>query len=247
MIPYQHEIEAYLSRNGFAKISPKAALIDMDGTLYNSMVNHTAAWHRMMDELGIPNKREEFYLYEGATGAWTINHLFQRGFGRDATTEEIEENYKKKTVYFQELPPVEVMPGALEMVRTFAEFEMKRVLVTGSGQNSLISRIPKDFPGLFSTELRITSRDVTHGKPNPEPFLRAMQLAGAEPWESVVMENAPLGVEAGHRAKAFTIGVTTGPIPAEARREAGADIVFPSMTECAAQLPALLNSMKSFS
>ena len=92
---------------------------------------------------------------------------------------------------------------------------MRRVLVTGSGQNSLISRIDTNFPGIFEPGMRVTSRDVTHGKPHPEPFIRAMQLARVSPSQSIVIENAPLGIEAGDRAGAFTIGVTTGPIPVE--------------------------------
>ncbi|MDE6866981.1 MAG: beta-phosphoglucomutase, partial [Muribaculaceae bacterium] len=66
----------------------KAALIDMDGVLYDSMKLHTLAWYRMMTELGIPCERDEFYLYEGMTGKATINRLFQRAYGRDASQEE---------------------------------------------------------------------------------------------------------------------------------------------------------------
>jgi beta-phosphoglucomutase-like phosphatase (HAD superfamily) len=42
----------------------KAALIDMDGVLYDSMKGHTAAWYRMACELGIECTRDEFYAYE---------------------------------------------------------------------------------------------------------------------------------------------------------------------------------------
>lgn len=111
------------------------------------------------------------------------------------------------------------------MVTTLRDMGLERVIVTGSGQSSLIDRIPEDFPGLFSTRLRITSRDVERGKPDPEPYLKAMELAGVKPWQSIVIENAPMGVEAGARSGAFTVGVTTGPIPADemwrARRRCG--------------------------
>lgn len=238
-LPYSAEILRWLRRNGYDHCSPRAALIDMDGTLYDSMVNHTAAWHRLITETGIHCTREEFYLYEGRTGADTINELFKRGKGREATEQEKRDLYQLKTVYFRELPPVHPMPGALEMVTTLQGLGLKRVIVTGSGQSSLIDRIPEDFPGLFSTDLRITSRDVANGKPSPEPYLKAMEMAGVKPWQSIVIENAPLGVEAGARSGALTIGITTGPIPAEEMWNAGADIVFPSMPEfarCAAQL-----------
>lgn len=241
--PFSTEIVRFLQRHHYTRVVPRAALIDMDGTLYDSMTNHSAAWHRLITEQGIECTREEFYLYEGRTGAATIDLLFRRAFGHGATPEETERLYLLKTLYFQELPPVRPMPGAFDMVKTFADAGIKRVLVTGSGQNSLISRLDTDFPGMFAENMRITSRSVTHGKPHPEPFIRAMQLARVTPSQAIVVENAPLGVEAGAKAGAFTIGVTTGPIPRKALEEAGATIVFDSMEECAARLPLLLVSL----
>lgn len=246
MIPpvaFANEIINFLNRHHFERVVPKAALIDMDGTLYDSMPNHTAAWHRMMSEQGISCERDEFYLYEGATGAATIDKLFLRAYGRNATPEEIERLYRLKTEYFKELPAVSPMPGAGEMLRTLKEMGLKRVLVTGSGQGSLLGRISSDFPGIFEPDMRVTSRDVAHGKPHPEPFIRAMQLAGVSPSQSIVIENAPLGVEAGDRAGAFTIGITTGPIPRKTMEDAGAAIVFGSMPEFAEKLPLLILSL----
>lgn len=242
-LPFHNEIISFLSRHGYSHVDPRAALIDMDGTLYDSMVNHTAAWHRLMTEAGVPCTRDEFYLYEGRTGASTINELFKRGLGREATEQEKKDLYHLKTIYFRELPLVSRMPGALEMVTTLRDMGLERVIVTGSGQSSLIDRIPEDFPGLFSTRLRITSRDVERGKPDPEPYLKAMELAGVKPWQSIVIENAPMGVEAGVRSGAFTVGVTTGPIPADEMWRAGADVVFPSMPDFAARVGTLISSL----
>lgn len=216
----------------------------MDGTLYDSMKNHTAAWHRLISEIGIPCTRDEFYLYEGRTGASTINYLIRRAWGRDATDKEKADLYHRKTIYFNELPPVGPMPGAADMLNTLKEADIRCVLVTGSGQSSLLSRLDTDFPGIFEPGMRVTSHDVTHGKPHPEPFIRAMQLAHVTPSQSIVIENAPLGIEAGDRAGAFTIGVTTGPIPIEEMERTGAAVVFPSMEAFADTLPILLYSLR---
>lgn len=218
----------------------RAALIDMDGTLYDSMVNHTAAWHRMVSGLGIESDRNEYYLFEGMTGAATINLLFRRAFRRDATSEEIENLYRLKTVYFNELPAVGVMPGARRMLEILKRKGIRPILVTGSGQSSLIGRLATDFPGTFADGDMITSRDVVHGKPDPEPYLKAMRIAGVTPAESIVVENAPLGVTAGARSGAFTVGLTTGPIPMQSLADAGADIVFGSMAEFADSLHKLI-------
>lgn len=212
----------------------KAALVDMDGTLYDSMPYHARAWQRLMSELGINAPVEEFFLYEGMTGAATINLLFQRELHRDATEQEIQHYYGLKTKYFRELPPVDVMPGAKEVVEKIKQHGLTLVLVTGSGQNSLISRLDHDFDHAF--KLRVTSADVIHGKPHPEPFLKAIELAGVAPKECLAIENAPLGVQSASQSGAFTVGVTTGPVPKEQLAKSGADRVYPSMMAFAQDL-----------
>jgi beta-phosphoglucomutase-like phosphatase (HAD superfamily) len=58
-----------------------------------------------------------------------------------------------------------------------------------------------------------------------------MEKAGTKPWQTVVVENAPLGVRAGVASKAFTIAVNTGPLPDEVLTSQGADLLFKQMTE----------------
>lgn len=209
-------------------LSARAALIDMDGVLYDSMKYHTLAWHRLMTELGVDCTRDEFYLYEGMTGKDTLNLLFNRQFGRECTPEEIEMLYRKKTQYFQQMGKREKMPGADRLLQEFMRRGIRCVLVTGSGQGSILDSISKDYPGVFAEDMRVTARDVVHGKPHPEPYLRGLQKAGAEPTEAIVIENAPLGVRAGKAAGIFTVAVTTGPIPRAEFEKEKADIIFPS-------------------
>lgn len=217
----------------------RAALIDMDGTLYDSMPGHVKAWSRVIAGLGFPHNPDEIYLYEGMTGKATLNLLFRRFKGHDISDDEARELYALKTRYFNELPKVTPMPGAAQMLQRLERNGIARVLVTGSGQRSLIDRLETDFPGAFSPRLMVTSADVTHGKPHPEPYLKAMELAGVTPKQAIVIENAPLGVEAGAAAGAFTIGLTTGPIPAETLAKAGADLVLPSMQHLADMIPGI--------
>lgn len=236
-------VDRYLGRHGLSAMTPRAALIDMDGTLYDSMRNHTAAWHRLMTELGVRCTREEFYLYEGMTGAMTINRLFKREFNREASPEEVAELYHRKTVYFNELPVVPPMDGAREMLDSMARRGIMRVLVTGSGQRSVIDRLNRDYPGAFDENLRVTAKDVTRGKPHPEPYLVGIAKAGVSPLESIAVENAPLGVKSAATAGAFTVGLTTGPIPREELENAGADIVYGSMREFADDFDSLVDML----
>lgn len=237
---YTEPILKFLSDFDYINLHPRAALIDMDGTLYDSMPNHARAWRQMAAEIGIDLPEADFFRYEGRTGASTIDIIFREAFGRGATEEEKKELYRRKTEIFAEMPPVSLMPGARQMLEFLDAVGVKRVLVTGSGQSTLLNRLDKDFPGAFQKDLRITSRDVKIGKPSPEPYLKAMELAGVRQNECFVIENAPLGVEAGHAAKLFTVGVNTGPLRQEELSDAGADIVFPSMTAFSEALPYLI-------
>ncbi len=211
----------------------RVALIDMDGVLYDSMKYHTLAWQRMMSELGVDCSREEFYLYEGMTGRATIELLFKRAFGHGVTDERARELYALKTRYFREIGWNEPMPGADRMLKALEAQGIRRVLVTGSSQASLLDNINNDYPGAFLPGDRVTALDVTHGKPDPEPYLKGLEIAGARPEEAIVIENAPLGVRAGKAAGIFTIAVTTGPIPKSAFIDENADLIFPSMPDFA--------------
>lgn len=235
----------YRRKHGLEGGRIRAALIDMDGVLYDSMPYHTLAWHRMMSELGVECDRDEFYLYEGMTGRATIRLLFRRAFNRDVSDEECARLYAVKTRYFNEFGQRKPMPGASEMLGVLRDHGIDRVLVTGSGQKSLIDTLRTDYPDMFADDRQVTAADVTHGKPHPEPYLMGLRKAGVKPEEAIVVENAPLGVEAGHTAGCFVCAVTTGPIPREKMLDAGADLVFDSMREFAEWLPTLITVYSS--
>ncbi|MDL2322621.1 HAD-IA family hydrolase [Bacteroidales bacterium OttesenSCG-928-A17] len=218
----------------------KAVLFDMDGVLYDSMPSHVRAWKETMSSLGIHSSEEDFYLYEGRTGSSTINILFNRDLGRDATDEEIKEIYARKAQRFIELEGSgsKPMSGIMEVLSLVKSLGLKRVIVTGSGQHSLIDKLEKDFPGFFSKDLMVTAYDVQFGKPHPEPYLMGLNKAGIQADEALVVENAPLGVESAKAAGIKTFAVNTGPLPDQVLKDAGADRIFPNMKSLAEYLNA---------
>lgn len=239
-----HAIRNYLQRTRNVETDLKAAFIDLDGTLYDSMPGHAQAWHRMMKEIGVETDVDEFFGYEGMTGKATINLLFERAFGRHATDDEAIRLYRRKTLYFHNGRETQVMPGAQEMVACLRDNNIVTVLVSGTGQPTLLNRLDDDFNRAFPENLRITAHNVKHGKPHPEPYLKALELTDVEPRQAIVIENAPLGVRAGVDAGIFTIAVNTGPLPIEALRSADADLVFKSMRDFADTLPQLIDALK---
>ena len=207
----------------------KAVLFDMDGVLFDSMPYHSEAWHTVMKSHGLTLSREEAYMHEGRTGASTINIVFQRELGREATQEEIESIYQEKSVLFNSYPEAKRMPGAWELLQKVKKDGLIPMVVTGSGQLSLLERLEHNYPGMFRKELMVTAFDVKYGKPNPEPYLMALKKAHLQPNEALVIENAPLGVQAGVAAGIFTIAVNTGPLPDQVLWDEGANLLFPSM------------------
>lgn len=221
-------IKRYLERTGFEDFNPKAVLFDMDGVLVDSMPNHAIAWQRSMATFGISMSETDAYLTEGARGVDTIRNMVRKQKGRDITEEEAQVMYDEKTRQFGLLPRPRLMPFALQLQEKVYRMGLTIGVVTGSGQKPLINRLLRDFPRV-SRERLVTAYDIKNGKPMPDPYLAGMEKCSTKPWQTIVVENAPLGVMAGVAAKALTIAVNTGRMPDSALEEAGADMVLPSM------------------
>lgn len=225
----QQALTAYLKINDYPCIDLKAVLFDMDGVLYDSMQNHAHAWTKTMQAHGLNMTEEEAYLHEGRTGDDTINIISQKE-GKEIKPEERIIIYQEKTKVFNECPAVLPMTDSAKMLQQVIAKELFAMLVTGSGQASLLDRLNNDFPHVFVRERMVTSFDVKKGKPNPEPYLLALDKGKLQKWEAVVIENAPLGVEAAHAAGLFTIAINTGPLPDSYLLDAGANLLFSNMT-----------------
>lgn len=167
MIDIESSIIEYLKRNNLNSVEINTALVDMDGVLYDSMKNHTAAWYKLIKELGIKCEPNEFYLYEGMTAKATLNKLFNRQFGYSISDEKVQELYQKKIDYFREQPDVGTIQGTSQLLSTLKARGFNLVLVTGSAQGTLLNRIDSDYPNIFAKANRVTASDVTNGKPHP--------------------------------------------------------------------------------
>lgn len=208
----------------------KAVFFDQDGVLFNSMPFHAQAWEYAMRQHGLPFTAQQTYQNEGRTGASVINEAHRLVFGTDASQEFIEDVYRLKSDYFNQLtggqlPPL--IPNIQDVLTFLHEKGIQCWVVTGSGQRSLLENLNKTFPDIFSGI--ISAFDVTHGKPDPEPYLKAWERSGFAKSECMVVENAPLGVRAGKAAELFTVAVNTGILPDSALEAEHADRVFPNM------------------
>lgn len=240
-------VQQYLAQTNHPGIYPRAVLFDMDGVLYDSMPFHARAWQETADNHKLTARPEDFYLFEGRTGESTIDLLYRRTLGRDATEEEKQEIYQEKASLFNHYNDGSVMKGAPDVLKAVKALDLQSLVVTGSGQYSLFDKLQQDFPGYFDREKMVTAYDVTRGKPDPEPYLMGLEKAGVKANEAIVIENAPLGVQAAVAAGIFTIAVNTGPLPDRLLLDVGANLLFPDMGSLAGQWTSIMKCLKAFS
>lgn len=216
----------------------RAVLFDMDGVLFDSMPAHSRSWVEAAGRVGLQMEPEDAYWFEGQTGSYTIALLYKRCLKRPPTAEETKQLYALKTELFVRYDAGGILEGVPEVLDAVAD--LKRLVVTGSSQATLLERLETAFPGIFVRELMVTGKDVKQGKPFPEPYLMGLEKAAVPAEAAFVVENAPMGVEAAVAAGIFTIAVNTGLLPDSALSDRGAHLVFPSMSALAEALSPLL-------
>jgi len=233
-LPFGHEqeVKLYLEQRGYERFEPRAVLFDMDGVLYDSMPNHARCWQEAMAKFGLQMTAADVYATEGMRGVETIQQMVKAQQGRDISEDEAQMMYDEKARLFGLLPKAPVMEGVLELMEKIRLANMQIVVVTGSAQRPLIDRLQHDFKGFVTADKIVSAYDVTRGKPAPDPYLMGLQKAGdLQPWQGIVVENAPMGVRAGVAARIFTIAVNSGPLPNATLAAEGANIVFDRMAQ----------------
>ena len=208
---------------------PKAVFFDQDGVLYDSMPYHAKAWVWAMNRHGLPYTEEDTYINEGRTSTGVIQEHHLQLFGTDAPQQLIEDIYADKTAFFNCMTGgmPDNIPGVSEVLEFLHAHGVECWVVTGSGHRNLIKNLNETFNHVFTGI--VSSFDVKHGKPDPEPYLKAWEKSGFRKEDCAVVENAPLGVRAAKAAGLFTIAVNTGPLPDNDLWNEGADIVLPDM------------------
>ena len=222
-------VDKYLSANNLSEWKPKAVFFDMDGVIFDSMPRHAKAWSEAMALEGLPFSEYEVYLQEGRTGSGTVTDVFA-AHGRGVPTEtDIKRIYANKSRIFDSMGDPIPMRGMAEVLDKVKSLGLEIYIVTGSGQASLLDTLNHYFPNTFCKEKMVTAYDVKKGKPDPEPYLMALEKAGLQPNEAMVVENAPLGVRSAKGAGIFTVAVNTGILKDDDLWQAGADVVLADM------------------
>lgn len=238
------QIENYKKEHGFGAFSPKAVLFDMDGVLYDSMPLHAVAWTESMAKYGISMTRADAYATEGARGIDTIRRFVKAQKGIDITLDEAQAIYDEKTRIFHSLGEAKIFDGVIPLMQKISKAGWSVNVVTGSGQRPLIERLLDDFSEYLDESHITTAYDVKRGKPAPDPYLSGLRRAGnLNPWEAIVVENAPLGIASGVAAQIFTVAINSGPLPDSDLLAAHPNLLYHTMTEFGDDWSHLMDSI----
>lgn len=194
---------------------PAAVLWDMDGTL----VDTEPYWMRC-----------EFALAEKYDGTWTDEHALavvggdlldsasymREHMGIDRTPHQIVEELLDGVVALVE-EDVPWRPGARELLAALRAQDVPCALVTMSWRR-FVEPVVRALPeGSF--DFLVCGDEVSHGKPHPEPYLRAAELVGLPPEQTVAIEDSPTGTLSAEAAGCQVLVVPSHvPVPTGGRR-----------------------------
>ena len=174
-----------------------AILFDLDGVLVDSTRAVDREWREWARRKGIDGDA----VMAIAHGVRTLEVIRRVAPHLDAEAEAAAiENHEA-----HDQKGVSVMPGAADLVRSIPD---GRWGVVTSGSRLLASARLR-FCGLPVPKVLITADDVTHGKPDPEPYLKGAQGMGLSPAECLVIEDAPAGIQAARAGGMTVIGITS--------------------------------------
>jgi len=180
----------------------KAIVFDFDGTLAMTMEDNFRAWKRAVAEHGLKIKPMDYYPLEGLSVYEVPRKLFG-AYGRE--TPNPRELVKTKEVYYKEAHSFAFYPGALVIIEVLRRNGMKTAVVTAALQERLRHTVPDGFLEKF--DALVTGEDTRHGKPSPEPYLKAVEKLNLRPEDCLAVENAPLGIESAKKAGLYCAAV----------------------------------------
>jgi HAD superfamily hydrolase (TIGR01509 family) len=184
----------------------KAVLFDMDGLLVDSEPLWTVGEIELAEHLGGTWSDELKAAIIGTrldTAIRTILEWYDVARGSaevDAAMTFLLDRMVE--LYHDQLP---VMPGALELVDALRDTGIRTALVSSS-YRVLVDAV-LDGVGRHRFDTTLAGDEVTHGKPDPEPYLTACERLGVLPAEAVVLEDAISGVRSAEAAGCQVVAV----------------------------------------
>jgi HAD superfamily hydrolase (TIGR01549 family) len=209
---------------------PAAALLDVDGTLVDSVYHHTMTWQRAFQrlEIGVPAWRCHRHI---GMGGEKIVAALAGEEAEQAHGEELRETEKR--LFNELIEEIRPLPGAPELVEALAGRGLE-VYLASSGSEEHIEHLIGAL-GIGETISGFTtSADVEATKPDPDLIETALKRTGSD--DAVLLGDSTWDVKAAQRAGIETVGLLCGGFCESELREAGAGAVYEDPADLLAKI-----------
>lgn len=176
------------------------ALFDFDGVIVDTESQYTVFWDRMGAEyLGVED-------FGRRIKGQTLVQIFDGHFS--GMLKEQEEVVSRLNEY-EAAMSYDFLPGVVDFLHELKEAGVPTAIVTSSNQPKM-EQVYRAHPQLDEmVDAILTSEDFSRSKPDPECFLKGMEILGGTPEETVVFEDSFHGLAAGRAAGAYVVGLAT--------------------------------------
>lgn len=212
----------------------RLVIFDMDGLMVDTETVSFRAWREVMKEVGIDFTRKEFDFTLGKNNR-DIAVIIKGIYGEDVPVDEL---FVKKIALAQRMieDRLDPKPGLFELFGYLEANGYRRVVATSS-HRTRAEFIVKKLGLKDRIDGMVTGDQIKRGKPDPEIFLRAAEIAGAKNENSIVLEDSRTGLYGARDAGMRCIFVPDFTEPDEEIN----DIAF-SVVRSLAEVPAVLES-----
>lgn len=184
--------------------SLKAILFDFDGVLADTMEDNYLAWKRAFANYQVNLEREDYFPFEGIKLSTVAKMICDK---YNITNVPFEDIINKKEEYYKLEHSLKFYPGVEEIVDSLKDKGVLIAIVSAARRERLLSSVPSYFLNKFDAV--ITGDQLDRGKPYPDPYLEAMKILKVSPSESIVIENAPAGIESAKSSGCRCIAISS--------------------------------------
>ncbi|MFA9456579.1 beta-phosphoglucomutase [Halalkalibacter sp. AB-rgal2] len=185
----------------------KAVIFDMDGVISNTIPLHYIVNKRVADQLGIEYSHEWNMSMQGLSRTDTVKEIVAAS-GKNVTQEEFEELCDQKNKHYRNLlggiTESDAQPGIRPFIEQLSELGLPLVVASAS-RNAPFVLTQLKLKGYFKDIVDVTT--LKRGKPDPEIFLKAADLAGVKSGECVAIEDGAPGLKAILQTDMYAVGV----------------------------------------
>jgi beta-phosphoglucomutase len=190
----------------------RAAVFDFDGVIANSEPLHFSALRDALREYGVVITEDEYYHRYLAYDDRGAIRLALQHHGVTYDLDRLDIVAVRKAEIFEELlPTIPFFPGVPELVRSLAQ-EIPLAIASGARREEIEAIL--EAGGVRDAFRAIVgAEDVSRGKPDPEPYLRAAarllpHARDLKPEECVAFEDSMPGIAAARTAGMKVVAVT---------------------------------------